>query len=62
MTRVTGLLVLLSLTAFAEDPKAPPPIDERAACLKTCAGDPKTASGEKLMACLKQCAPPAPTK
>ena len=42
--------------------KTPPPIDQRAACLKTCAGEPKNASGEKLMACLKQCEAPQPTK
>ncbi|PZR10477.1 MAG: hypothetical protein DI536_19730 [Archangium gephyra] len=63
MTRLAGLLVvLLPVAALAEDPKTPPPIDQRAACLKTCAGEPKNASGEKLMACLKQCEAPQPTK
>lgn len=62
MTRLTGLLVLISLTAFAEEPKPQTPVDQRAACLKTCAGEPKNASGEKLLACLKQCDAPAPTK
>lgn len=34
----------------------PPPSNEAANCLKRCAGDPKDARGERLLACLERCA------
>lgn len=55
MARYAVLLALLSFPALAEEPQLPPPADQRAACLKTCAGEPKEATPEKLMACLKGC-------
>jgi hypothetical protein len=52
------LLATLLLLAGAPQPSTPPESD-RAACLKDCAGAPKDATGQKLLACLNRCEPAA---
>lgn len=56
------LLAALVLTLLNPAPPAPQPASEslKAECLKTCAGAPKHANGQKLLACLQRCEPPAP--
>lgn len=56
------LLAALVLTLLNPAPPAPQPAHDsrKAECLKTCAGHPKDASGQKLLACLQRCEPPAP--
>lgn len=57
LLRALGLAVLLAMPAEAETrPAAPPPrVDARAECLKACAGAPKDATGQHLLACLNRC-------
>lgn len=54
--------LVLSLAVAPASP-APPPAPQatrQADCLRSCAGAPKDASGQKLMACLQRCEAPAP--
>lgn len=56
LLRALGLAVLLAMPAEAETPAPPPPrVDARAECLKACAGAPKDATGQHLLACLNRC-------
>lgn len=50
------LAVLALMNGPPSEPPATPPMDVRAECLKGCAGAPKTATGQKLLACIEQCA------
>jgi hypothetical protein len=59
---MSRLLVALFATVAlvglaAEAPPAPPPAppQQKAACLKACAGDPRGADGKALLACLTRC-------
>lgn len=49
------LLALLNPVPVAPAPRAP--VDVRAECLKSCAGAPKDATGQVLLACLQRCEP-----
>lgn len=49
-----GSLLLTLLSPVPQPPAAQPP-EERAECLRTCAGAPKEATGQHLMACLQGC-------
>lgn len=58
LLRALGLAVLLAMPAEAETqptPAPPPRVDARAECLKACAGAPKDATGQHLLACLNRC-------
>lgn len=49
-------VLLLTRSVLAQEPPASvTACDDAAQCLKSCAGDPKQARGEKLMQCLQQC-------
>jgi len=50
--------VLALMNGPPSEAPATPPMDVRAECLKGCAGAPKTATGQKLLACIDQCAAP----
>jgi hypothetical protein len=53
------LLATLLLLAGAPATTPPAPKDsDRAECLKQCAGAPKDATGQKLLACLNRCEVP----
>jgi hypothetical protein len=53
-------MLLAALLLLASTPPAPAPTDtDRAECLKYCAGAPKDATGQKLLACLNRCEAPA---
>lgn len=54
------LLGALVLTLLSPVPLVAPkaPVDERAECLKTCAGAPRDATGAVLLQCLRRCEGP----
>lgn len=58
-TLLAACLALATSAAAAEVPPPPSLRQEDASCLRRCAGLPKEARGEKLLACLSQCERPA---
>jgi hypothetical protein len=56
MRALTVLWLSAGAAAFAGPRSVPPPPgNEAAQCLKRCAGEPKDARGERLLACLERC-------
>lgn len=56
MRRAAALAaVLLAGISLAEEAPRPVTADERAQCLKQCAGAPRDATGPALLACLSRC-------
>lgn len=51
------MLLMMSMPVLADEAKSTTN-DERAACMKSCAGAPKDATPQKLMQCLSQCEDP----
>lgn len=55
-----ALVVLLGASPSAPAPAPSPRATQQADCLRTCAGAPREASGQRLMTCLQRCEAPAP--